>query len=153
MKELDFSGMNKIAYKGFNTAEEREERDSLLQAGYTFVEAPDNPFTASAAPQTSSAFTDHTGGRNYKRLYRIAHDYHQRNNPPIVVLDYWKDHTPGVDDIPEAEAMYWERASQDIGAASAAGGSDPFLTGLLLAVYAELEREYEALRAEAHRSR
>ena len=159
MQELDFSGLNKIAFKGFETEEAREERDSLLQAGYTIVDSPENPFTASAPVESSAAqrtpserkreaFTDHTGGRDYKRLYRAAHDFHQRHNPPEVVRDYWKDHRPGEDDIPEAEAQYWTRAAQDIAETSAAGNNDPFLMALLSAVYEELEREYNALRAE-----
>ena len=153
MKELDFSGMHKIAYKGFET---EEARDSLLEAGFTIVDAPENPFTASAAvpppsaPQTSAgAFTDHTGGRNYKKMYRAAHDYHQRHTPPEVVREYWKDHRPGEDEVPEAEAQYWTRAAEDIAATSAAGNNDPFLMALLSAVYDELEREYNALREEA----
>lgn len=152
MQELDFTGLNKIAYKGFET---EEARDSLLQAGYTIVNSPENPFTASAPTESSApqerkreAFMDHTGGRDYKRLYRAAHDFHQRHNPPTVVRDYWKDHRPGEDDIPEAEAQYWTRAAQDIAETSAAGNNDPFLMALLSAVYEELEREYNALRAE-----
>lgn len=166
MQELDFSGMNKIAYKGFENA---EERDSLLEAGFTIVSPQDNPFTAPqsapVAPPPSApvilpenlrapserkkeAFTDHTGGRDYKKLYRIAHDFHQRHNPPTVVRDYWKDHRPGEDDIPEAEAQYWIEAAEDLGRTSAAN-SDPFLMALLTGIYEELEREYKAIRAEA----
>lgn len=167
MQELDFTGLNKIAYKGFESA---EERDSLLEAGFTVVSPADNPFTAPqsgpVAPPPSApvilpeslraasegkkeAFTDHTGGRDYKRIYRAAHDFHRRNSPPEVVRDYWKDHKPGEDDTPEAEAQYWKRAAQDLAETASAGGGDSFLLALLSAVYEELEREYKAIRAEA----
>ena len=154
-KPLDFSGLNKIAYKGFETAEEREERDSLLEAGFTIVEAEDNPFTAPVAPPPPitapqpSAFTDHSGSRNYKKLYRIAHDFHQRHNPPTVVRDYWKNHRPGEDDIPEAEAQYWTKTAQDMGETASAGGGDSFLVALLSAIMDELEREYKDIRDKA----
>ena len=158
---LDFTGLNKIAYKGFETAEEQEKRDSLLQAGFTFVDAPENPFTApqASAPvpppsgRKGAPFTDHTGSRDYKRIYRAAHDYHQRHTPPTVEREYWRTHTPGEDDTPETEAQYWIEAAQDMAETSAAGGNDPFLMDLLTAIYTELEREYKALREEASGTR
>lgn len=56
---LDLSGLNKIAYKGFETAEEQEARDELLNAGYTIVDPPENPFTAqSSAPQEPADGTE-----------------------------------------------------------------------------------------------
>lgn len=164
MQELDFSGMNKIAYKGFENA---EERDSLLEAGFTIVSPQDNPFTAPqsapVAPPPSApvilpenlrerkreALTDHTGGRDYKKLYRIAHDFHQRHNPPEVVRDYWKDHRPGEDETPAEELEYWNQTAKDMGETSAAGNNDPFLMALLSAILEELEREYKTLREEA----
>lgn len=167
MQELDFSGLNKIAYKGFENA---EERDSLLEAGFTIVSPQDNPFeapqSAPVAPPPSApvilpenlreaserkreALTDHTGGRDYKKLYRIAHDFHQRHNPPEVVRDYWKDHRPGEDEPPEAEAQYWIKTAQDMGETASAGGGDSFLMALLSAIMDELEREYKAIRDKA----
>ena len=166
---IDFSMIDRIAYQDFDTAEKREERDSLLQAGYAFVDSPENPFTAAqtsapakpqpeptqpqrAAPERKKeAFTDHSGGRDYNKLYRVVHDYHRAHTPPVVELDYWRTHTPGEDDIPEAEDHYWTQAAQDIGEVSARGGNDPLLMGLLIAVYDEMEREYKAVREEAHR--
>lgn len=154
---LDFTGLNKIALKGFETAEEQETRDSLLQAGYTFVDAPDNPFTA---PQTSvpvpppsggkgAPLSDHSGSRDYKRMYRAAHDFHQRHTPPHVEREYWRTHRPGEDEPPETELRYWTETAEDVGKTSAAGGNDPFLMDLLTAVMSEIEREYNAIREEA----
>ena len=158
-KQLDFTALDKLAYRDFDTAEKREERDSLLEAGFTFVQPQDNPFTASApsAPppptKAQDALTDHTGGRNYKRMYRAAHDFHQRHNPPTVEREYWKDHTPGLDDTPPSELEYWNKLAQDMGTSAASVGaeSDPFLISLLIAVVDELEREYKAMREEAAR--
>ena len=137
-KPLDFSGINKIAYKGFE--EQPEERDSLLEAGYTIVDTP-TPFEAqpSAPPEI----------RDYKRLYRIAFDFQQRHNPPTVNREYWHIRIPGVDETPEEECKYWEEVAKDAGATSAAAENDPFLMDLLTAIMEELEREYKRLRETA----
>lgn len=166
---IDFSKLDRIAYQGFTTAGQREERDSLLQAGYTFVDSPENPFTA---PQTSApaepqpetpqpqraaperkkeAFTDHSGGRDYNKLYRVAHEYHKAHTPPVVEREYWRTHTPELDDPPEAELRYWTETTADAARTSAAGDNDPLLMALLSAVIDELDREYKAIREEAHR--
>ena len=168
---LDFTGLNNITLKGYNTEEEQEARDSLLQAGFTFVKSPDNPFTAPqssaavpvspASPQPITApspassggkgapFTDHTGSRSYKRMYRQAIDFHQRHAPPHVEREYWRTHTPGEDDIPAAESKYWDETTKDMIRTSAASNNDPFLMGFLMAITDELEREYMACREEA----
>ena len=157
MSKLDFSGINKIAYKGFE--DQPEERDSLLSAGYTLVDGIELPFDQEqpepdAAPQDQNkaqAFADHTGSRNYKRLYRVVYDFHDQHNPPTVNREYWRNHEPGIDDPPPEELAYWERMAQDMGEAAAkAGGSDKLLIDLLIAVTDELDREYKAIRDEAH---
>lgn len=142
-KQLDFTGLNKIAYKGFE--EQPEERDSLLEAGYTFVDTP-TPFEAkpSAPPPTPSA-----PERDYKRLYRIAYDFQQRHNPPTVDREYWKGKTPGIDDTPAEELKYWEDVAEDAGRAAAAGDSDPFLIDLIVAIIEDFDREYKRLRETA----
>jgi len=167
MGKLDFSGINRIAFKGF---EDQEERDSLLQAGFSVVDEP-TPFdtpqgeaqSAPVAPPPSAPvesspapgrrsegakkpLTDYTGERDYNRLYRIAHDFHQRHNPPTVDREYWRIRIPGVDDTPEAELRYWEETVKDMAETASAGKGDPFLQALLTAVYEELERDYKALR-------
>ena len=132
-KQLDFSGLNKIAYKGFE--EQPEERDSLLEAGYTFVDTP-TPFEA---PQE----------RDYKRLYRIAYDFQQRHNPPTVDREYWHTRIPGVDPTPQAEEEYWVRLAEDAGKTSASGDNDPFLMDLITAIIEDFDREYKRLRETA----
>lgn len=163
MAKLDFSGINKIAYQGF---EDQEARDSLLDQGFVVVN-DENPFPAPQEADTSvsgqrtadtrtkdkspserlkKAFTDKSGRRDYNILYRVAHDFHKTHTPPVVDRDYWKDHRPGEDDTPQAEVDYWTQAAKDVAGITSAHGGDPFLTGLLVAVYEELEREYKELR-------
>lgn len=173
MAELDFTALNKLAYRGFETVEEQEQKDALIEQGFSLVEADkDNPFLKDTptAPQTAlepprasalikpsttpqrasqgkiEAFTDVSGTRNYKALYRAAHDYHKRHNPPTVDREYWRTHIAGEDVPPQVELDYWEEAATDISATANAYNNDPFLTGLLVAIYDELGREYDALR-------
>ena len=166
MAGIDFSMLERIAYRDADTPEKQKERDSLLQAGYLFVDSPENPFTApqpSAPPESPppqrkasgsqrEAFTDHSGGRDYNNLYRVAHDYHRKHSPPVVEREYWKTHTPGLDDTPETELVYWAEAAKDMRETASAGSNDPFLMGLLTAVYGEIEREYKRIRNGAQES-
>lgn len=172
MAELDFTALNKLAYRGFETEEEQGKKDALIEQGFTIAEADkDNPFlqasstasrTASEPPIASAlikpsttpqkasqgkteAFTDVSGTRNYKTLYRAAHDYHKRHFPPMVDRAYWETHTAGEDEPPQAELDYWEEAVNDMCATVNAYNNDPFLSGLLVAVFDELEREYQSL--------
>jgi len=63
-------------------------------------------------------------------MHRAAYAYHERHDPP--------------QDTPE----YWEWAAADLAAVSCQHNNDPFIIGLLQAVYAELERGYAHLLAE-----
>lgn len=165
---LDFTPLTRIAYRGFETAEAQEQKDQLIEQGYIIVDDAEDPFLKASekASDTLSAlsFTDTTdapkqalkrkteafmnasGTRNYKALYRAALDYHKRHSPPTVDSAYWQTHIAGENDPPEAELQYWEKAANDASATASAHDNDPFLIGLLLAVYDELEREYNALR-------
>ena len=171
---LDFTALNRIAYRGCTTVEDQEQKDRLIDQGYTFVEDAENPFLQAtekpSAPLSTStdgkhtpgrrqatarkteAFVSISGTRNYKTLYRAAHDFHQRNNPPTVDRDYWRTHTPGIDETPEAELNYWQRLSEDVIATLRAYQEDNFLKGLLIAIYEELEREYKSARIDAQRA-
>ena len=158
MGKLDFSGINRIAFRSF---EDQDERDSLLQAGFTVVDEP-TPFdTPQEEPQPSptrkrkkrkvtTLFADHTGCRDYSKLYKIVSEFHRLHSLPRVNWEYWHKHIPGVDDSPEEEQMYWEKTTEDFSRAVSAGGEDPFLKALLSAVMRELEQEYRAIRQEAH---
>lgn len=172
MAELDFSALNKLAYRGFETEAERKDKDALIERGFTIDEADkDNPFlqastasqTATEPPQASAlrkstsasqqavkrkieAFTNASGARDYNALYRAAHDYHKRHNPPMVDREYWKTHTANIDDTPQSELDYWDAVTDDLTATMTAHKGDLFLQALLIAVMDELDREYKALR-------
>lgn len=160
---LDFSKLDSLAYRGFEGAEAQAEKDKLIEQGFTIVEGIETPFSASAAPDKTKAapppisplqrkiepFTGHDKSRDYKRMYRAAHDFHQRHNPPTVNRDYWKTHKPGLDDTPEEELSYWDNVAKDLGETAYTGNNDPFLTGLLVQIMEELEREYKAIREAA----
>lgn len=171
MAELDFTALNKLSYKGFETAEAQAEKDALIDQGFTIIEDKDNPFLqapeTASAPQTAAietatketsatpdtALKGHpeasekaSGTRNYKAMYRAAHDYHMRHNPPVVDREYWRTHKAGVDEPPQAEEAYWSEAVIDMDSTLRAHNGDPFLKGLLFAIHDEIEREYKALR-------
>lgn len=67
-------------------------------------------------------------GRDYRAIYRAVHEYHERHNPPQLTGEYWR------------------AAATDIAAVSNALDNDPFGQALLMAVYAELEREYKRIK-------
>ena len=94
-------------------------------------------------------FTGMDEKRDYRKLYRAACDFHIAHNPPAVDTEYWRTHQPGVDTPPPAELDYWEKAARDVSGVSARYGNDPFLIGLIVEVYEELEREYKARRDAA----
>ena len=73
-------------------------------------------------------FTGQDPARDYRAMYRAACEYHERNNPPRL------------------GDAYWSSAFEDMMATAARFDNDPFLAGLLLAVYEELEREYKQIR-------
>lgn len=161
--ELDFSKLENIAYRGFEGAEARAEKDALIEQGFTVIEGATTPFDAPPAQEPYSPipppksplkrqlkpFTGMDKNRNYRAMYRAACDFHEAHNPPTVDREYWRTHTPGEDETPQAELDYWEKAATDIAATANSFSNDPFLTGLLVAVFDELDREYRALREGA----
>lgn len=174
MAGLDFSALNRLAYRDFETPEEQEKKDALLERGFTIEEGGENPFlqaseiaseTASEPLKLSgmtnpSTALERTGERkieastapyktrNHNPLYRAAHDFHERHNPPVVDWEYWRMHKEG-GVPPQAELDYWEETAKDMGLTAKAGDNDPFLTGLLKEIYLELDREYTRIRSEA----
>lgn len=68
-------------------------------------------------------------GRDYSAIYRAVYDYHGRHNPPHLTDEYW------------------QAAAKDVCDTVTGHGSDPFIIALLEAVYSEMEREYNHLKA------
>lgn len=160
---LDFSKLHSIAYRGIEGAEARAFKDQLIEQGCTIVEEQETPFTTAEAqplntstkPQESPVkkplppFTGADKSRNYRAMYRAACNYHEAHNPPTIDREYWKTHTPGIDDTPEAELKYWEKAAEDLVAIDEPFKNDKFFIDLIVAIYSELEKEYKAMREEA----
>ena len=153
---LDFSKLEDLSYRGFK---DKKTKDELTEQGYIVVEDEETPFSAPPAPaghnttprQESPAerklrpFTGKDTERNYRAMYRAACNFHEAHNPPAFDGAYWQTHTYGVDEVPRIEAEYWERTAHDIAWTAYQYHNDPFITGLLMAVYDELEREYRGV--------
>jgi hypothetical protein len=158
--ELDFSKLENIAYRGFEGEKARAEKDKLIEQGFTILEGATTPFDAPPAQEAYTPipppekarkgqlrpFTGIDKSRNYRAMYRAACDFHERHNPPTIDGEYWRTHKPGEDEEPQAELDYWENTVEDISATAGGFNNDPFITGLLVAIFEELEREYRALK-------
>ena len=165
--ELDFSKLEALAYRGIDGEENRAKKDELIERGYAFVEAAQMPFEgppaleADTSPATDKSpserklkpFTGMDTSRNYRALYRAACDYHEAHNPPTVNREYWKTHIPGEDETPQEEIDYWVEAAKGLRELDQRYNNDPFLTGLLVAIYDELSKEYRARREAASEGR
>lgn len=73
-------------------------------------------------PTTDNPATD----RDYRAMFRAAYTFHAQHRPNL-----------GAD--------YWAETVKALGAILAEHGGDLLLTGLLQAVYSDLEREYKRL--------
>lgn len=107
------------------------------------------PSTEPALKREIRPFTGIDEKRDYRAMYRAAFEYHDRHNPPRIDREYWQTHTPGEADPPQVDLDYWEKAAQDICEVSNRFGNDKFMMDLLVAIYDELGREYEAARRRA----
>lgn len=91
-------------------------------------------------------FTGIDEKRDYRAMYRAAFEYHDRHRPAQIDGEYWRTHTPGIDDMPQVEADYWAQAALDISEVSNSFNNDSFIMALLAAIYTELGREYTEAR-------
>ena len=99
-----------------------------------------------ALKRKKTGFTGNCGNKDYTAIYRAVFDFHKRHNPPQLDSAYWQTHNPGEDDIPQSDTVYWQQTAQDMSEEGKRFDNDPFIIGLLICVYNELEREYEATR-------
>lgn len=51
---LDFTALNRIAYRGFETVEAQEQKDKLIDQGFTIVEGEELPFDEPPASTTKT---------------------------------------------------------------------------------------------------
>lgn len=171
MAGLDFSALNKLAYGGFDTAEAREQKDALIEDGFTVVDTgKENPFlqasgAASVTPPASAAqkptATTKPGparkieafmtssGLNVSAVYRAVYEYHKRHEKPFVDVEYWRTHKPGEDNTPQAELDYWKSVGEEASILCKEFNSDPLMLDFMSAVYAEIDRAYKRAREQA----
>jgi len=139
---LDFTKLDSLAYRDFETPEAQRAKDELIEAGFTVVEDGDNPFTSVEAaqepPQAAEAPTAQQPARkgrkalksltgaDYRAFYRMACNFHEKYNPP------------------RADDAYWSAAADEMNAIAVQHDNNPFLMDMLIAVFSELEREYKA---------
>ena len=128
MPDLDFTALKKIAYQGFKT---EQDKDTLIDQGFTILQGEKTPFETpepppSPDPPHGSPAPQPPPMSEYKRAFRLAFDFLQQ-------------HTPA-----QHSADYWTQTTQDAAAITAQRPGDHLLMDLLLAVYAELERQCKA---------
>ena len=136
---LDFTKLDGLAYRDFETPEAQWAKDELIEAGFTVVEDEDNPFTSVEAAQeppqpveatqpakrARKALQSRTGA-DYRAFYRLACNFHEKYNPP------------------RADDAYWSAVADEMNAIAVQHDNNPFLIDMLIAVFSELEREYKA---------
>ena len=164
MPGLDFSALNKIAYRGIEKPDDQKHKDAMIEQGYSVADDKDNPFLQASAPRAADkekaekkerrieAFIS-SSGWNYGAMYRAAFDYHKRHTPPPIDADYWRTHTPGSDETPPAELSYWIDAGIEADRICKEFSGDKFMLDLMSDIYADIERQYKAAREEAARGR
>jgi len=139
-----------IKRKGQAAAEMPAERAQMPAEGLdTQAKGIHAPSAEPALKREIRPFTDIDEKRDYRAMYRAAFEYHDRHSPPRIDREYWQTHTPGIDDTPQADLDYWDKAAQDICEVSNRFGNDKFMMDLLCGIYDELGREYEAARQAA----
>lgn len=138
MMQLDFTKLKGIAYRGFETEEAKATKDEWIEQGFSIIEGEKTPFDEQpqqlpADPRAASKGRQlkplkSVEGRDYRSLYRVACNFHEKHNPP------------------QTSESYWVNVGEEMCEICRRFDNDPFLTGLLLAVFDELEREYKSMQ-------
>jgi len=69
------------------------------------------------------------GARDYSAIFRAAYNFHKQHPPRL-------------------EASYWAETAKDLTRIMIDFNQDPLLSGLLHAIYADLERDYKHMLEE-----
>ena len=94
--------------------------DSILEIRRKAQEAQ-----GQADPQTTADPQAADSSRDYRAIFRAAYTFHEQHNPPRLA------------------AGYWAETAKDLTGIMIDFNQDPLLSGLLQAIYADLEREYK----------
>lgn len=154
---LDFSKLDRLAYRDFDTPEAQRTRDDLIEKGFTVVEDKANPFTgpeAAQQPQSAPPRTEATpapstpprpskqpprpfksvGGLDYRALYGDVFRWHEKYNALVLQNESaWADAFDA-----------WTELGEKYGS-----DSNPFVVELLVSVYGELERNAKAAQGDS----
>ena len=138
--KIDLTGLNRLAYRGFETEEEQASKDELIAKGCTLVEDAENPFSPPPAPEATNGKPVDTSAlqrlveppraddsKRYKEVFRDAFNFLSKYSPPTLSPTYWD----------EAATTFAELGEKY--------GDDKLAASILVAVYEELERSYQKL--------
>ena len=148
---LDFSKMDRLAYRDFDTLEAQQTRDDLIEKGFTVVEDKANPFTGTEGPQQPQSAPPRAeapapstpprpskkpprpfksaDGLDYRALYGDVFRWHEKYNALVLQNDTaWAEAT---DEMTQLWAKY-------------EGDNYPFVQELLIRVFEEIERNAKA---------
>ena len=154
---LDFSKLDKLAYRGFDTPEAQQTKDDLIEKGFTIVEDKANPFTGpeaaqrpqaptqgdSPTPPTPSTTRPSKGqprpfksvtGLDYRAFYGDLYLWHERYAARVL-----------------QDSSAWDEAADtwtQLGAKYNAE-ANPYVLQALVSVYEEVEREYKVAQQQA----
>lgn len=154
---LDFSKLDRLAYRDFDTPEAQRTRDDLIEKGFTVVEDKANPFTgpeAAQQPQSAPPRTEATpapstpprpskqpprpfksiGGLDYRAFYGDLYRWHERYNAQVLQdSEAWT-----------AASKAWTELGERYNAEA-----NLYVQQVLLSVYEELERNAKAAQGDS----
>ena len=154
---LDFSKLDKLAYRDFDTPEAQQTKDDLIEKGFTIVEDKANPFTGPEAAQRPQAPTQGANpfspppknitrpskgqtrpfksvtGLDYRAFYGDLYRWHERYTAQVLQDgEAWA-----------AASEAWTQLAERYNAEAT-----PYVQQVLISVYEELEREYKAAQQQ-----
>lgn len=118
--------MIEIKRKSQNSAERAEMPLKGVAAQKAGEYLPDSK---PALKWQQTPFKSIDGKRDYREIYRAIFDFHERHNPPEL-------------DLTGEPGGYWSTIKEEILQLVKRFGDDKFANALLIAVFDELEREY-----------
>ena len=149
---LDFSKLDKLAYRGFETAEARAEKDALIEQGFTILTEPtpfDTPVAPTAPPQVAQTDAGKTGSpsagtaqtapqgatervrRSFTAPTDPARDYRAMY---AALFRFHERHNPPTIGEDNGDG-YWIATTDDMQATAKQFNDDPFMLNLLCTVF------------------
>ena len=154
MAELDFTALKQLAYKGFETAEEQEQKDALIEKGFTIAEDKDNPFLRDAPTASQTASERRSASSSPSRQYKRPEEPQRAPQTASGSTRYKKVFRTLYNFLEQAEAtlesasadtLQLDKAWEEVAVKSAdimEQWEDAFITDMITAVTEELYRRY-----------